>query len=126
MRAGGKYIFGFSIFLVLLVGILTAALDLLKAVDAALFAILALLGVILGFFNVTRHESREFLVTSIVMVLAASLAIMVPHMGEMSFSLVSVHYVGIFFERILHSFLAFFVPAIVTVALKTIYELARE
>ena len=127
MKSGGKYVFGFSIFLVLLFVILTAALALIDAVDAALFAVLVLMGVILGFFNVTRHEAREFLVASIVLVIGSSLAIMARGgMLEKSFTLVTVPFVGLYFERIFICLIAFFVPAIITVAMKTIYDLARE
>ena len=39
---------------------------------------------------------------------------------------VSVPFVGIYFASILDTFVAFLVPAVVTVAIKTIFDLARD
>ncbi len=118
MKAGGKYVFGISVFLVLVVGILTAAIDLLKQVDAAIMAVLVLLGVVVGLLNVTRHEAREFLVASIVLILAT--------FASRGTTFVTVPFIGIYFASILDTFVAFLVPAVVTVAIKTIFDLARD
>ena len=83
-----------------------------------LASLLVVLGLIVGFLNVTGKETREFLLVAVVLIIAAS-------MGGASASLGGVQYVGQYLSGIFAQVLAFVVPATVVVALKDIWGLGQ-
>jgi hypothetical protein len=76
--------------------------------------ILAVLGVIVGLFNITYKETHGFLVASIVLLLVGSAGLdFLPYIGG---------WLGTAFINISH----FVAPAAMVVAFKTVIELARN
>ena len=79
-------------------------------------SILVILGVIVGFLNVTGKEVHGFLVASIAVMLA----------GGSSNIMSAVPLVGSFLEKILNNFVIFVAPAAIIVAVKELLTLARD
>ncbi len=75
--------------------------------------LLALLGVIVGFMNITSGETSKFLLAGIGLLMVGSAVDNVPVIGEMLTSFLG--YV-----------IAFIAPAILVVALKSLFETARD
>ncbi|MEM3154252.1 MAG: hypothetical protein QW165_01655 [Candidatus Woesearchaeota archaeon] len=75
--------------------------------------ILVLLGLIVGFLNITAKETQEFLVASIALLLAANSASGIVQLGLTT-------------SVILSNVVTFVFPAALLVALKTIWQLASE
>ena len=77
-------------------------------------SILVVLGIIVGILNITVKETKEFLIATIALMLAGAI------------NLGIIPYVGLLLRSILSNIVVFVVPAAVIVALKTIYNLAKE
>lgn len=75
--------------------------------------ILAILGLIVGFLNITVRETTEFLVASIALIL----------LGAAGLSAIAI--VGPIIAAILANIAAFVAPAALVVAIKAIYALAK-
>ena len=80
-------------------------------------SLLILLGLIVGFLNITTAETNEFLLATVALVIVAGF-------GGSVFA--DVSYVGVYLQRILNAIVVFVVPAAIIVALKTIYSLASD
>ena len=74
---------------------------------------LTILGLIVGFLNVSGAETRGFLLAAIGLILAAS-------------SLASMPYVGGYLTAILGNIVVFIAPAVLVVALKSLFETAKD
>jgi len=76
--------------------------------------VLALLGLIVGLFNITYKETNSFLVAAIVLLLVGSAGLdFLPYIGE---------WLGTAFINISH----FVAPAAMVVAFKTVIDLAKQ
>ena len=75
--------------------------------------ILVIIGLIIGFLNVTSAESTDFLLASVALVIVAAF-------GKDVLSSIMV------LGNVLNAMVALVVPATVIVALKSIYSLARD
>jgi hypothetical protein len=75
--------------------------------------VLVLLGLIVGFLNVTAKETQEFLIAAVALVLAANAAS-------------DIVQLGLTMSVILSNIVTFVFPAALLVALKTIWQLASE
>jgi hypothetical protein len=75
-------------------------------------AILALIGIIVGFTNITAAESEKFLIAAIALVISANSFALVPMLGSM-------------LVNILKYLVALVAPAAVIVALILIWKLAK-
>jgi hypothetical protein len=75
--------------------------------------VLAILGLIVGFLNVTGAESQGFLIAAIGLVLSASAVQSLPLVGGLV-------------TNILANVVTFISPAILVVAIKALFEFARE
>lgn len=76
--------------------------------------ILGILGLIVGFLNITAKETKEFLIASIALLLAGSAGLEVfPTLGWT-------------FSSILLNISQFVAPAAMVVAVKTVFDLARK
>ena len=84
-----------------------------------LWSLLVVLGLVVGFLNVSGKETKEFLwVTVALVVVAFAGSAQVKSWEE-------VQWIGPFLKGIFDSILAFVVPASVVVALKEVWELAK-
>jgi len=82
-----------------------------------IYAMLAVLGVIVGLASITEN-SRD----SVTFLLATMSLVIVSYMGRSSLTLVGD--VGIFIVNILDALLTLFIPATIIVALKTVFSIA--
>jgi ATP synthase protein I len=75
--------------------------------------VLAVLGLIVGFLNVTGAETRGFLLAAIGLILSATAVQSIPFVGEM-------------LTRILANLIAFIAAAVLVVSLKALFETAKD
>ena len=75
--------------------------------------VLALLGLVVGFLNITSEETRSFLLAAIGLMLSAA-------------SVQSIPYVGNMVTHIVSNVVVFIAPAVLVVALKSLLETAKD
>ena len=109
MEKLGNWAFIIGLIIAVLVGLFVEASGLTVSV-------LVILGIIVGFLNVTDKETHGFLVASIAL-LVAGLS------GEF---LATIPAIGNLLERILGNFVVLVTPAAIVVAVKAIYGLASS
>lgn len=110
----GSWAFIIGVIIALIVGIFS---DVEKSAIAA--AVLVVLGLIVGFLNVTGRETTPFL-------LAAISLVIVSDFGSKAFSAIEPVAVGDAMSGTLIALLFFVIPATIIVALKAIYALAHD
>ncbi|MAG16176.1 hypothetical protein CMO88_03895 [Candidatus Woesearchaeota archaeon] len=108
----GSLSFIFGSLIAVITGLVSPA-----AASSTLTSLLILLGIIVGFLNITMKETNAFLLATVALVIVSALGGAV--LGQVSF-------IGQYLESVLMSILTFVVPATVIVALKTIYSLAEK
>jgi len=74
---------------------------------------LAVLGVVVGFLNITSEETKGFLIAAIALILSASSVQSIPFVGELV-------------TRIMGNLVAFMSAAVLIVALKSLFETAKD
>ncbi len=104
MGQAGRYAF--------LAGIVLAGLAGFVTLDW-IWWVLALLGVVVGLLNITAEETRAFLIAAIALVLSASSIRQLPYIGETITS-------------ILGNLVVFISPAMLVVAVKSLFETAKD
>ncbi|MEM4267300.1 MAG: hypothetical protein QXK37_00550 [Candidatus Woesearchaeota archaeon] len=90
------------------------------------FVALALIGLVVGFLNVTEKETKEFLMASVAMLIALFTARSAVDMMAESFTAIGFGAVSNYMISLLASINMFIFPATLVVALKAIYALAKE
>lgn len=100
-----------------IVGVLIAVIAGFVTLSATLVTeALVVLGIIVGLINVTEKETQQFLVATVSLVIVSSLA---------GTGLNTVPVIGLQLQKILMGIMTFVTPAVVIVALKQIYSIAR-
>ena len=84
-----------------------------------LASLLVVLGLIVGFINVTGKETKEFMLVAVVLIIAAGIA-------GASDTLGGVQVIGPYLAGIFGQILAFVVPATIVVGLKDIWALGQN
>lgn len=110
----GVWAFIVGIILALIGGILVG---LLGAGQTAVTAILIVLGLVVGFLNVTDKETKDYL-------LAAVSLILVTYFGGQVLGIVPI--IGSYLQSVFGAIITFVIPATIIVSLKAIYGLARD
>jgi|TARA_B100001964_G_C13988385_1_gene489498 hypothetical protein len=110
----GNYSFTIGVILAIVLGLVS-----LGSATPWLTSLLVVLGLIVGFLNVTGKETKEFLTVATVLIIAAAL-------GGASNTLGGVSYIGAYLSGVFSQVLAFVVPATVVVALKDIWNLGQN
>ncbi len=110
-----------GVILAVLVGASTALIPFktLTAYSPQIYAVLVLLGVFIGFVNVTGKDSEKFMIAGTVLVVVSKFG-----MDSVKGSLIGIG-VGSLVGSIFASLLALFVPATIIVALKTVFSIAN-
>lgn len=108
----GAYAFIAGIVIALIAGLLARIVG-----DVVTTSVLIVLGLIVGFINVTDHEVKDYLVTTVILVLVSTLGISV---------LQTVMYIGPYLASVLQGIVTFVIPATIVVALKEIFSLAKN
>jgi len=101
----GKYAF--------IIGLVLAVVAALLLEANWVMWVLAVLGLVVGFLNVTKEETRSFLLAAIGLILAATSVQVLPLVG------------GII-TRILSNLVVFIAPAVLVVALKSLFDTAKD
>lgn len=119
----GSWAFIIGVIIALIVGIFSNASngsntsDGSNASNGVTTSVLIVLGLIVGFLNVTGRETTPFLLATVSLVIVASFG---------SQALGDVAMVGSFLEGTLSALMTFVIPATIIVALKAIYALAHD
>ena len=108
----GHYAFVAGALLALVVGLFANQISV--STQTTIVSILLLLGLVVGFINVTSKETTEFLVAAIVLLVAASV------------NLSNISVIGMYLQSILAYIAIFVAPAAVIVALKAVKNLAER
>ena len=112
----GNYSFLIGVLLAVLLGLASSQLGGAAAWASSLMVVL---GLIVGFLNVTGKETKDFLLVAAILVIVAS-------MGNGAASLASVQYIGGYLSAVFSQIIAFVIPATIIVALKEVWYLAQN
>ncbi len=94
-------------------GLVIAVLAGLGLEQAWFVWVLAVLGLVVGFLNITGAETHGFLLAAIGLILSATAVQSLPFVGELV-------------TRILADLVVFVAPAVLVVALKTLFQVAKQ
>ncbi len=112
----GTIAFIIGVILAMILGVVSN--ELVPVAVAILTGIIILLGVVVGFLNVTKEETKEFLITAAILVLVCSLG------GSQVVG--RIPYFGAQLAGALSYILIFVTPAVIVVALKRVFDLAYD
>ncbi len=117
----GAWAFLIGLVLAIVIGISTSLVSIpfLTRFNAQIYGILVLMGIIVGFMNVTGRDSQTFLIAGVVLVIVSKFG-----MESVTGSLIGVG-INDFMSSIFGALLALFVPATIIVALKTVFGIAN-
>jgi hypothetical protein len=105
MQNLGKWAFIVGFVICVVAGLLVA--------ESWMYWVLAVLGLIVGFMNVTGAETKTFLLAAIGLMLSAT-------------SVMSIPFVGGAVTAVMAHLVAFISAAVLVVALKTLFEVAKD
>jgi uncharacterized membrane protein len=109
------YSFTGGVLVALVLGLISQVIP--ESITPYLTSLLILAGIVVGFFNITPEEAKDYVVYVTALVIVTTLS-----QGSLS----SIQYVGTYLEAILSSILAFIVPSVIIVAVRSIVHLARD
>tara|TARA_Y100000034_G_scaffold62419_1_gene75710 strand:- start:2850 stop:3236 length:387 start_codon:yes stop_codon:yes gene_type:complete len=117
----GAWAFVAGVVLAIIIGVSTSlvSIPLLTEYSAEVYGVLVVLGLVVGFVNVTGRESQNFLVTGTILVIVSKFG-----MESVQGSLIGIG-VGDVVSSIFGALLALFVPATIIVALKSAFSIAN-
>ncbi len=110
----GEYSFIGGVVLAVVLGVFSLG----PATTPWLASILVVLGLAVGFLNVTGKKTKDFLLVSVVLIVAAGF-------GGAGETFGGIEIIGPYIQGIFTQVLAFVVPATVVVCLKEVEQLAR-
>ncbi|MBI2558353.1 hypothetical protein HYW20_03445 [Candidatus Woesearchaeota archaeon] len=112
----GNYSFIIGVIIAVVLGL---AAPKLGQAQAWLWSLLIVLGLVVGFLNVSGKETKDFLLVTVSLVIVA-------YAGNAQISSWgSVEFIGPYLSGVFNSILALVVPASVVVALKEVWALAK-
>ena len=114
----GRYSYVIGVLIALLLGIF-GGMPFLATSTPYLLSLLVLLGLIVGFINVTDKETKDFLMVSTILVIVA-------FVGGASANLSTVQWIGSYLGSIFSAIMTFVIPATVVVGLKSITAMAKN
>ena len=113
----GQYSFIGGVIIAIVLGLFSANLG---TAAVWLTSLLVLLGLVVGFLNVTGKETKEFMLVALVLVLVSYAA--PGALGKLNFAQIPL---GTYLDHIFGQIMAFVVPATIVVALKDIWSLGK-
>ncbi len=116
----GAWAFLIGLILAVLAGILAGSSIVNVNINPFILGILALLGIILGFF-VAEKDVQIFLLASVSLVIVSYMGIS----GLVLGAAISGFNIGKIISSVLQTLLALFVPATIVVALKTVFSISK-
>jgi len=117
----GAWAFLIGVVLAILIGLSTTLISIpaLTTYSPQIYGILVILGVIVGFMNVSGRETQTFLIAGTILVIVSKFG-----MESVTGSLIGIG-VGDAVTSMFGALLALFVPATIIVALKTVFSIAK-
>ena len=115
-RKIGNYSFIIGVIIAVVLGL---AAPMLGEATPWLTSLLIVLGLVVGFLNVSSKETKEFLLVAVALVIVA-------FAGSASGTLGGVLYIGQYLQGMFDAIMAFVVPATVVVGLKDVWALAQN
>lgn len=117
----GAWAFLVGVILAFTIGIAAAFLPLsaLSQYTTAIYSTLIILGLIVGFMNVSAKDVQTFMIAGIVLVIASKFG-----MDSVSGSLIGFSISDVV-RTVFSALLTLFVPATIVVALKTVFSISR-
>ncbi len=96
-----------------IVGIVLAVVAGLLVAEAWMYWVMAVLGLVVGFLNITSEETQGFLIAAIALIISATSVLAIPYIGG-----------GV--TAIVANLVAFIAPAMLVVALRSLFETAKD
>ena len=96
-----------------IIGIILAVIAAFVTQVPWIYWVLAVLGLIVGFLNITAEETKGFLLAAIGLILSATAVQGIPLIGQMV-------------TRVMGNIVAFIAAALLVVALKALFETAKD
>ncbi len=117
----GAWAFLLGVVLAIVIGLSTTLISIpaLTAYSKQIYAILVLLGIFVGFMNVTGKDSQTFLIAGTVLVIVSKFGL-----ESVTGTLIGIG-VGDAVTSIFGALIALFAPATIIVALKTVFSIAK-
>jgi hypothetical protein len=117
----GAWAFLVGVVLAIIIGLSASLISIpaLTRYNTAIYAILVILGIIVGSMNDTSKDSQTFLLAATVLVIVSKFG-----MDSITGSLIGIS-VGDVVTSVFGALLALFVPATIIVALKTVFGIAK-
>ncbi len=117
----GAWAFLIGVILAILIGLATTILSIptLVLYSAQIYAILVILGLIIGFVSIPAKDSQTFLWAGAILVVVSRFG-----MESVTGSLIGIG-IGDAVASVFGALLALFVPATIVVALKTVFSIAK-
>lgn len=116
----GAWAFLVGVILAIIIGSTTLiSIPAVTKYSAQIYAVLSILGLVVGFMNVTGKDSQTFLLAGAVLVIVSRFG-----MDSVTGSLIGIG-VGATVSSIFAALLVLFVPATIVVALKTVFGIAK-
>jgi hypothetical protein len=110
----GRVAFIIGVILALIVGLFS---DQLGNVNGYIIGALIVLGLIVGFLNITEKETQAYIIATVGLVIVASLG------GD---KLAEVPMIGTYLVNAFAAMISFIIPGVIVVALKAVYAMAKE
>jgi cytochrome bd-type quinol oxidase subunit 2 len=117
----GVWAFTIGMFLALFAGLFSSLLNLPNNVNGIIVAVLVVLGIAVGFLNVSKEETSSFLMSSVAVMIALFTA-----GSAIAAMLSSLGIIGTVLQSLLSYINMFVFPATIVVAIKSIYALAKD
>jgi len=117
----GAWAFLIGVVLAIVIGLGTSLISIpqLMAYSSPIYAVLVILGLIVGFMNVAGKDTQTFLIAGAILVIVSKMG-----MEGVTGSLIGIQ-VGDVVTSVFAALLALFVPATIIVALKTVFGIAK-
>lgn len=117
----GAWAFLVGVILAIVIGLATTIIPIptLTAYSKQIYAILVLLGILVGFLNVGGRDSQTFVIAGTVLVIVSRFG-----MDGVSGSVIGIG-VGDAVASVFGALIALFAPATIIVALKTVFAIAK-
>ena len=113
----GAWAFTIGIILALVAGLIPSSLEL----GGLVTAVLVLLGIVVGFLNVTEEETSKFLMASVAVMIALFTA-----GSAIQMNISALGNIGQYLWGVMGQMNVFVFPATIVVAIKSIYSLAKD
>jgi len=117
----GAWAFLVGVILAVIIGLSTTWISIpaLTKYSAYIYAILIVLGIIVGFLNVAGKDSQTFMIAGVILVIVSQFG-----MDSVNKSLIGIG-LGDVIKSVFAALLSLFVPATIIVALKTVFNIAK-